>query len=330
MEKELKIQPQLLSHLQEELGEHVDLIQWLMDELGFSQSSAYRTIQGKKKLSLEECFQILLLEPKVFARISDSFEFRDRVMVRLNIFYCEDSFQKYLLAIIKIFENALSSDGACKLIYTARDLPIFYFLAQPRLLEYKYAYWNCQLRDEGPISLTAETHRLAQQVYQLYMDMPSLELWHPLAYQQQLYLLSDAYRDGSISDQQHDHIKADLEKLMQNLQEQVLVAKKPTGHALSILHANLHGLDNFGILQYGGKNLLMSALPIARFFSSSNEKLLDNYLFTFEDHRRRAVPITDEGKVIRRAWFQNLINPTAVDPLITSITNIKAQEQSVA
>lgn len=308
MKTNVSLQLQLLEHLQAELGEHINVRQWLMDELGFKRTTSFRIMSDERKLDLEECFQIFLLQPKVFARISDSFAFKDRIMIRVNNFQCEESFQKYLQGIIKIFDKAMAVED-CKLLYTARDLPIFYFLAMPRLLEFKYAYWNHYLLDKGPKPLSSETHQLAREVYQRYLAVPSVELWHPYAYLQQVHLLQQARMEGSVNEEQFETINRDLNDLLSSLKSQVMAAEKPTGASLTILHAKEHSMDNAGILQNKDGKLLMSALPIARFFSSTHPELVENYLHTFNQHSRSAVSITDQGQSGRLAWFNNLQGP---------------------
>lgn len=302
---ETSLQQELLSLVQDEIGAQIKLSDYLSDALGLSKTSAYRVTVDQRSLQLEECFQLLHEHPAVYLKLSESFSFRNRILIRLSNFQCEDSFQNYLRSIQKIFSKAIDEE-AVKLYYTARDLPIFYFLARPRLLEYKYAYWQGTLRDQGPQPLSAATHKLAEAVYKLYLEVSSQEVWHPYAYRQQKKLLASAFREGSIDEKQRDQIQADLNWLSLQLHQALMSGQKSPRAKLEIFDLAEHSMDNCGILHLGEQKLVMSALPVARFFSSQHPDLVATYLAAFKDHRRRARGISAEGKQVREEWFEEI------------------------
>lgn len=291
-------QNELFANLQEELGKDTDLNLWLQKNIGLSPSRAKNALLGLEALSNDEFFKILELNPKVVDRMSDDepddHPFEDFAMIPINKPNCEQIFQNYLQDLLKIFDKALNNKEFCTLKIVARDVPFFYFFSEPRLLEFQYAICNSYLYTEGLKSLSAETHRLAQEVHQRFMSIASKELWNPDAFKEQWHRLSLALEEQSLTKEQHDLVASDLEKLETRLKQQTLLASKPKGHLFELFHLNDHSMTNFSIFHTASEKLLISASPFAQFTVIKNPDLSREYLALFCQYQRSATPVNDE------------------------------------
>lgn len=212
------------------------------------------------------------------------------------------------MQIEKIFSSALTK-GDAQLSYIARDLPLFFFLARPKILEYKFAFWCGTLRDKGISTLSSLTHNIAQRIYELYLSIDSIEIWHPLAYYNQILQINIALQEGSINQEEHRLLVQEYKILLEKFSAHLLQNEKKPGVKLNIFNNSLPAMDNCGILKQGENQLVMSALPFANFFSTRHPIIVSEYRRTFSLQQHRSLPISRAGRKQRQQWLTDLQNP---------------------
>ena len=309
MQKPLEnVQSNTLRLLQDILGPEINLATWLSDTLDLKTATAYRIKSGESQLSLEQSMQIIKSEPRLLPRLLEEDYDENTAFIRFKPYHDEESFQTFLLQIEKIFSSALSK-GDAQLSYVARDLPLFFFLARPKILEYKFAFWCGTLRDKGISTLSSLTHTIAQGIYEHYLSIDSIEIWHPLAYYNQILQINTALQEGSINPEEHRLLVQEYKILLEKFSTHLLQNEKNSGVKLNIFNNSLPAMDNCGILKQGDSELVMGALPFANFFSTRHPIIVSEYRRTFTLQQHRSLPISRAGRNQRQQWLNDLQNP---------------------
>jgi hypothetical protein len=306
--QEENIQSKTLRILQAILGPEINLANWLSDSLDLKNATVYRIKSGESQLSLAQSIRIIQQEPRLLAELLEEDYDQNTAFIRFKPYHDEDSFQAFLLQIEKIFSSALTK-GDAQLSYIARDLPLFFFLARPKILEYKFAFWCGTLRDKGISALSSLTHNIAQRIYELYLSIDSIEIWHPLAYYNQILQINIALQEGSINQEEHRLLMQEYKILLEKFSAHLLQNEKKPGVKLNIFNNTLPTMDNCGILKQGENELVMSALPFANFFSTRHPIIVSEYRRTFSLQQHRSLPISRAGRKQRQQWLTDLQNP---------------------
>lgn len=302
------IQHKTIAALQDILGSEINLATWLSDTLALKTATAYRIKNGESNLSLEQSIQLIKSEPRLLPILLEADYDENTAFIRFRPYHDESSFQDFLLQIEKIFSSALNK-GDAQLSYIARDLPLFFFFARPKILEYKFAFWCGTLRDHGPKPLSSLTHTIAQRIYNLYLSINSIEIWHPLAYYNQILQITTAQQEGSISDEEFRLISLEFKLILEQFSEQLLRNEKNPGAKLNVFNNTLPTIDNCGILKQGENELVMATLPIANFFSTRHPNIVNEYRRNFTLQQHRSLPISRAGRKQRQQWLTDLQSP---------------------
>jgi hypothetical protein len=301
-------QNKTLAALQDILGPEINLATWLSDTLNLKTTTSYRIKNGDSNLTLEQSIQLIKHEPRLLPILLEADYDENTAFIRFRPYHDESSFQDFLLQIEKIFSSAISK-GDAQLSYIARDLPLFFFLSRPKILEYKFAFWCGSLRDYGSKPLSSLTHNIAQRIYKLYLSIDSIEIWHPLAYYNQILQITTAQQEGSINDEEFRILSLELKLLLEQFAAQLLHNEKNPGIKLNVFNNTLPTMDNCGILKQGENELVMAALPIANFFSTRHPNIVNEYRRNFTLQQHRSLPISRAGRKQRQQWLTDLQNP---------------------
>jgi hypothetical protein len=278
-------QNKTLAALQDILGPEINLATWLSDTLNLKTTTSYRIKNGDSNLTLEQSIQLIKHEPRLLPILLEADYDKNTAFIRFRPYHDESSFQDFLLQIEKIFSSAISK-GDAQLSYIARDLPLFFFLSRPKILEYKFAFWCGSLRDYGSKPLSSLTHNIAQRIYKLYLSIDSIEIWHPLAYYNQILQITTAQQEGSINDEEFRILSLELKLLLEQFAAQLLHNEKNPGIKLNVFNNTLPTMDNCGILN-----------------------IVNEYRRNFTLQQHRSLPISRAGRKQRQQWLTDLQNP---------------------
>ncbi len=178
---ENEIQQRFFNKIKQIVPPNYALADELADVLNISKDSVYRRLRGETALSLEEVLVICQHYRITFESLANpdavTFEFK-----QLNPDL--DSFHQYLqrllldLKRIKSFENG-------ELLFAAEDIPVFHHFNHPLLTSFKMFYWMRSIMNvpelEGhrfqPGALTPDLLSTAKEIYDTYIEIPSVEIW---------------------------------------------------------------------------------------------------------------------------------------------------------
>ncbi|MBE8714825.1 hypothetical protein [Sphingobacterium hungaricum] len=179
----MKTQKRLFESIREIIPQEDLLVDHIVNVLNISKHQAYARIAGKIWLDLDSGKKLMdffkIPSENVFGKTGDdvSFQYTDLNMSDFNEYR---AYLKHLTGML----NAAKIKKDCTILFLADDIPIFHYMPFPELIFFKLYSWSV---DTVGISLTyeafvkqantSELKDLFTDLYNAYLDIPSVEVW---------------------------------------------------------------------------------------------------------------------------------------------------------
>lgn len=300
-----QFQAKIMQALTLHIGSGEMVCKWLQRVLDLEYSTARRKYKGDIKISLAQFDKIVKGAPYVLTVALDSVLSQNTFLTTYSSFRDKREVIAYLKVIIKRFEKGLAHKACLR--YVARDLPLFFFLADRRLAEFKISIWSHQLGDKGLMKMDIETYSLCKEVHRLYMHLESIEVWSKSVLSKQPRMINwfcdikridEGYRKG----------------LYEALHEQVVRYKDwsasglKDGHGeIDLLFTDFITMNNGGLLEAPSMRHLMTAISSVNFVTFDDPVLCKNFTDEFEQHRSYATSVTCQNTLQRELCFDYLL-----------------------
>jgi hypothetical protein len=203
------IQDKLIELIKTAIPDHLKLADEIAETLNMSNDSAYRRIRGETALNIDEIAAIC----RQFSISFDSLiAVQDGGLVSFTyslIYDLEDGFLKYIQN-LKEFVNAVEKNNGL-ITWAAEDVPVFRSLSKPMLAEFKMFYWlKAVINDQSlqnqtfrPGVLPARYCELADEAYQSYSRVNSIEIWTKETLNSSLRQLEFFWESGQIEKREY-------------------------------------------------------------------------------------------------------------------------------
>ncbi|WP_199138986.1 hypothetical protein [Pedobacter sp. ASV12] len=192
-------QVSFFERLRAAIPDYQNLAQSVADALNISMNEAYKKIRGGSALSLQQVVQLsdtfnvpFIYNPNQSSSVTFNFLSVNEDLNMVN--YLGD-----LLANLKLIQQSKTKH----ITITTDDIPIFHFFKYPELTAFKLFFWannanNSELKFDGS-TLTDEIIALSQELHQLYLEIPSTEIWAKDTVHGTIEQIRYAYDAGYIS-----------------------------------------------------------------------------------------------------------------------------------
>lgn len=222
----------LLQQVIERLSQNSSLNEEIATVLDISYDASHRRTSLKSKFSLEESvllakhFNISL--DSLFGLANQQFVSVEKTIQISN----ENDMQLY-------FENSYNSlkpllnQKDCELLYSAKDIPIFYTLKDNRLSHFKIYVW-LKLLDKSFRNKSFENYvpqlstlQSAKKLGGLYCDLPISEIWDTTTINSTLKQIHFYYKAGQLSAKTALELCVSLKELLEEISLKVVSKKHP-------------------------------------------------------------------------------------------------------
>ena len=157
------------------LPEYQNLAQSVADVLNISTNEAYRKIKGTSTLNMPQVIRLsdafnvpFSYQPNQLPSVSFSYLYVNRETPDML------DYMKDLLQNMKVIQQRRDKH----IMITTDDIPIFHFFKYPELTCFKLFFWaDHAARKFDYAALNEEIIAIAQELNQLYLEIPSTEIW---------------------------------------------------------------------------------------------------------------------------------------------------------
>lgn len=226
-------QSDFLRKIEDIIPSNTNLVSELCEVLDVSQDSAYRRLRGTTQLTITDISK-LCKHYKISFDVFNDMDINNVTFAFQELNYSIDSFELYLQSMLKDL-NLIKNAKKHKITYACEDIPIFYNYKYPLLGAYKIFYWmeailNTNNVDNNKFNLSyvpENIHKLSADIYDAYLDIPSVEIWTETTYLSVLKQIEFFWESGRFeSDKDVLDILDELKQLLSDIQLQAEVGKK--------------------------------------------------------------------------------------------------------
>ena len=191
------------------LPDYQNLAQSVADALAISTNEAYKKIRGTSNLSLPQLITLadtfgtpFSYQPNQLPSVNFSYLYINRETPNM-LAYLKD-----LLQNLKFIQQHKDKH----IMITTNDIPIFHFFKYPELTCFKLFFWaDSQNFKFDEAAINEEIVAIAQELNQIYLQMPSTEIWAKDAVHGSIDQVRYAFEAGHIND------KALAEKIVEQI-----------------------------------------------------------------------------------------------------------------
>jgi len=295
----MSFQSALFQVLQEKLPAHSSSAKWLAAQLDIDYSAAHRKISGKSHLKPDEMAQLFQLCPELVTALPQPAT-GQHLVVRHSSFRDYTGLERYLTGVRDQLQQALEED--MRLDYFARDLPFFFFLAQPELAAYKFAMWTQQLKEGMVPPLSPEIGNLCEDIFALYGALPSKEIWYSGALDSQLDQLQWHYEVKVLDAGQYQQLLEAYLGTLRHFKNAGKKGHKEEGGTYELYGSGFCTLNNGGIFKNAEKSRLLQAVMSVFFIQTEQSEMVEVFEHEYEAHLQRALNLHN------RKWAQRFFS----------------------
>lgn len=309
--KNVNKQRELFSIVKEKY-QRKNFIEKLAKVLSTSQAGVYRRISGETALSFDELISIQE-EFGISYNAMMSHHPSNEVTFQFN--YKEEvDFAAYMEKVTYDLEMVKSIPNH-KIIYSAKDLPLWHYFECEKLRAFKIFYWIRSVRKEPGYQkmkfeydlIPDEYHEVAVKSLRAYNETNSEEIWTPSSLDIMIGQLSFYYESGIITHEQLDELTASLEEMLLKLQNKAAEGNKSEGEIESnykVFLSDIIGGDNVIYAQAGEKQMVYHP-PVLMNYIKTEDKRFCNYIKESFDIAKGTAELISSVSERRRIMFFN-------------------------
>lgn len=326
----LLVQIEFLKQVKEKLPADVSLADEISELLNVSMDSSYRRIRGETALTLEEA-KILSLKfdislDQLIRQSANSITFN-----YVSINPASYTFEQYYTNILKSIQQI--DDGEKKeIIYGAKDIPIFNLFQFPELAAFKIFFWmktvmnfpGMENKVFSPAEVDSKIIQLGQRILQIYIRIPTIELWNEETIVSTLKQLEYSYESGVIKTKEDVCLLYEkLEALIHHIQRQAeygmkfMVGKEPVekdGNYKLFINEILLSDNNIFVKK---DNLKATYIPhnAINFLVTTHKKFGEDTDLWLTNLQKRSTLISTVSEKERNKFFRNAFEKIAASKL---------------
>jgi hypothetical protein len=231
------VQLDFVQRLRDVLPPTQSLVDEIADVLKLSTDSAYRRIRGETAITVDEMAALCThyrIQPDLQAANGPgsnvTFSYHHLSDAQVN-------FKQYLTNIANDMRRIKLSDQP-EIIFSAEDVPIFHHFQYPFLSAFKLFYWSRSILNTPELAnkkfdpALIDERLLAQvrTIYDLYIDIPSIEIWSEDTLNSTLKQI-EYYSESGLFQSQHDALQLlhEIEQMIAGIERQAASGTKFRG-----------------------------------------------------------------------------------------------------
>jgi hypothetical protein len=326
-------QLKFLHKIEEILPSNTSLVNELSDLLEISMDSAYRRIRGETVLNFDELITLCNHYKISF----DSYSNVDTDNVTFSFIDLKGdmaSFEVFLHLMVKNLKMLQGAESK-QIVYACEDIPVFHNYKYPVLSTFKMFYWLQSILDSKELSghkftpsLIPETLKeLGKQIFELYVNVPSVEIWTDLTILSTVKQI-EFYWDSGMFETTEDALSVcnELKSEISDIQKQAEIGKKMLrtdmpgfiGKEYTMYLSEIEIANNCALIKLGNLKTVYLSHFTLNFMLSSNASYCDKTEQWLNNLIKKSTLISGISEKHRYQFFNKMFK--VIDNLITKIT----------
>lgn len=298
----MKNQEVLINQIRKQLSEKDSLNDVIASVLNVSYDAAHRRVSGKSKFSIDESVQ---LASHFNISLDGLFFQKDKIIVEktLEINNLSDMLQYFKNSAQTI--EKLSQEPGTILYYSAKDIPLFYFMEGTIMSKFKAFVWlkllNSEFKDLHFENFVIDEAFLdtMQKLQTSYYKVDTKEIWNDTTINSSLQQILYFYESDQLTFNTAKALFSDLRRILNNIKK-----KTNSPNSKFQLYYNELILLNNNLL-FQSKNQLTMFVPytLLGYFVTNNKPSCNNVQQWFEQQIVNSKPLNSSGIKEQNQFF---------------------------
>ncbi|MEW4924262.1 hypothetical protein [Algibacter sp. 2305UL17-15] len=296
-----------LNYLKEELPKNTSVIEAVATALEISYDAAHRRVSMKSKFSLDECVTLAkyynLSLDRLFGTTKNQFLSVEKTKhieneIELNAYF-GDSYAS-LAPVIKHHES--------RILYSAKDIPIFYNLNGDRLSQFKYYVWLKLLNPKfattsfETFSPNVSLLESGKQLGNLYKDSNISEIWDITTINSTLKQIHFYYKAGQVTTE----TTLLLCELLKDLIANISLKTTPNSSKFNMYYNELHLMNNNVLVSIPNSQLLYVPFTLLSYYITSDKQTCKEAELFLNKQLQNSKLLNTAGEKERNTFFNKL------------------------
>jgi hypothetical protein len=317
----MKMQEALFAKIRDTLANPKDLAKTLQDVLHISADAAYRRLRSETTLSIDEAyklgnhFKVSLSDLEAFKSNRVSFIKRPFIdSIEKFEFFMEESLAQL---------NALTNDPNHLMVYSAKDVPLFYQYKYKELGAFKIYVWMRGIYDIERINneyytvskIPERLLTLAQKQWEAYSRINVIEVWNDTTITSSLNQIQYYYEAGMLESKQEALLLCDqMEDMLKLIYKQTRYGKRvyangePSTVDYKLYFHEVLIMDNHIVSKINNRLTFNIPYAAVNFLSTTNTEFADEMFTYILRQARKSSCLTDVSEKDRNKFFLRLRN----------------------
>ncbi len=302
----MNYQEALLKQIRKQISDRLSINDAIATVLQISYDAAHRRVSGKSKFSIEETVQ---LANHFTISLDSLFLQKEKVII-------EKTIEVSNLAEMQLyFQNSatkvvsLTKDSTTVMYYSAKDIPLFYFMDATIMSKFKAYVW-LNLLDADTSKVTFENFVITESFLESMMKLKKAyekvevkEIWNDTTINSSLQQILYFYESGLLSFESANELFDDLKRMINNIKKK---CNNPNSN-FSIYHNELVMLNNNLLFESKEKLTLFASYTLLGYFITENEESCQNVKRWFHRQIANSKPLNSSGIKEQQLFFNKAI-----------------------
>lgn len=313
------MQEQFINKLRASLPDNLNLTDEIAAILEISYDAAYRRIHNKTNLSLQEA---VCLAKHFKISLNRLFEVGSQ-----NTLLAEKSLQiKDAAGLERYFEHSLESilplttiKGA-EIIYSAKDIPIFYTLSDSYITKYKCYVWLKFLNEDGSMSkmpfeeflksAPPNLFKKANEVADTYQNINIVEFWNDNTINGTLQQVFYYFESGLLSKELAMLIVEDIRKIIHHVEEQTIqqtLINSKNESTYQLYKSDLLTMSNNMMVKARHGKMFFTPFTVLSYLRIEHPPTCEEMDKFFEKQKKNSKLLVNAGEKDRTLFFTKMV-----------------------
>lgn len=295
-----------LTEIKNVLPPNTSLIDAVADALDISYDAAHRRTNLKSKLSLSESIMLAkrfnLSLDKLFTTTKSNWVSVEKTAAIHN----EEELKVY-------FENSynnlypLLGKKGCKLIYSAKDIPIFYDLKNDIMMRFKIYVWlklldpNFHSISYANFTPSLSVQQIARRLGNLYEDLPITEIWDLTTINGTLKQIHFYFKAGHLTEKDALTITENLSKNITSISQRVI-----TDPTYTFYYNELLLMNNNIYAEIDDQQSLYIPFTLLSYYRTSDRITCNHAKMYLDKQLQHSKLLNTAGEKERNAFFNKI------------------------
>lgn len=313
------MQESFIKHIKQHVPSDRSVIEEVSDILNINYDAAYRRVNGKTNLSLEEA---VLLARHYKISLNALFEVGSQRTIIAEkspkILNLKD-LENYFIASHKNIAQLIKLKSA-SIIYSAKDIPLFYTLTDSHITRYKMYVWLKFLNEDGsmdrltfeeflkiiPPSLLDSAFKLAE----TYSYINVTEFWNDNTINGTLQQVLYYFESGMVTKEMALMICDDITAIVKHVEEQTIkqtIINSKNNALYHLYKSDLLTMSNTVMIKTQHQKLFFTPFTVLTYFKIAHSKTCDDMDMFFTKQMKNSKLLAKAGEKDRSLFFNKML-----------------------